>query len=301
MQLSVIICTHDRYDALHQSVERLVTSSGFADPSCELLVVDNTPKARRRTVALPQREDVRLTVCETQGLSHARNHGIDAARGEVIAFLDDDALVSDGWCRAITARMADRDLLVMGGRVDPLYAGDDLPPWYDESLASYLSCIDWGMTPRFLRDGEWVVGANIMFRRSVFETFGGFDPNLGRRGVGSLLSNEETALLAKFGMHRVFYDPAAAVEHVIPVERLSTRWFRSRVFWQAISDLVAGHLRRDDPALMREYGALIAQLEPAHRNLNALTFDPTDRETFKLQLRATYLAAVVLGNGGVGD
>ena len=135
----------------------------------------------------------------------------------------------------------------MGGRVDPLYAGDELPAWYDERLASYLSCIDWSVTPRFLREGEWVVGANIVFRRSVFDTYGMFDVNLGRRGAASLLSNEETALLARLGIHRVFYDPAARVQHVIPVERLTRRWFRRRVYWQAISDLVAGHVRDDDP------------------------------------------------------
>jgi glucosyl-dolichyl phosphate glucuronosyltransferase len=300
MDLSVVICTHDRYDALRDSVARLVDSSGFRDPRCELVVVENTPRTKRRDIPLPARADVRLTICETQGLSHARNHGIDAARCDVIAFLDDDALVSDSWCTAILDRMAsDNELLVMGGRVDPLYAGDELPGWYDERLASYLSCIDWGMTPRFLREGEWVVGANIVFRRSVFETYGTFDANLGRRGAASLLSNEESALLARLGIHRVFYDPAAHVQHVIPVERLTTRWFRRRVCWQAISDLVAGSVRDDDPSLWREYREIVSQLEPSHRNLTALTFDPDNRETFQLQLRAVYLATVVLGYGGV--
>lgn len=300
MDLSVVICTYDRYDALQESVARLVESSGFRDPRCELVVVENTPRARRRDIALPSRDDVRLTVCETQGLSHARNHGIGAARGDVIAFLDDDALVSDSWCTAILDRMgSDDELLVMGGRVDPLYAGDELPGWYDERLASYLSCIDWGMTPRFLREGEWVVGANIVFRRSVFETYGTFDANLGRRGAASLLSNEETALLARVGLHRVFYDPAMAVRHMIPAERMTPRWFRRRVWWQATSDMVAGNVRDDDPALREEYGRLMARLEPEHRNINALMFDPTDKETFQVQLRAIYLAAVMLGHGGV--
>ena len=45
-ELSIVICTHDRYGALHDSVERLVASSGFADPRCELLVVDNTPQGQ---------------------------------------------------------------------------------------------------------------------------------------------------------------------------------------------------------------------------------------------------------------
>ena len=300
LDLSVIICTHDRYEALASSIERLVNCADFSD-RCELLVVENTPPARRRPIALPSRHNIRATTCATPGLSSARNHGIGEARGGVIAFLDDDALVEGGWCSAILRRMhAEAGLLALGGKVVPRYDSEALPAWYDHRLAGYLSCLDWGGTPRFLRAGEWVVGANMAFRRDVFAEYGLFDVNLGRRGTASLLSNEETALLARIGLDRVFYDPNVAVEHVIPVERLTARWFRRRVYWQAISDLVAGHVRDDDPALRREYGAIIVQLEPEHRNLNAFTFEPRDAEQFALQLRAIYLAAVVLGGGGRG-
>ncbi len=353
--LSVVICTHNRYDALAASVARLVASSGFNDTDCELLVVDNTPARQRRAIALPEIAHahaefahgelahgelahagigsagtgrahsspgfsssglsssgrVRVTVCETEGLSHARNQAIAESSGGIVAFLDDDALVSDDWCATILRRLdGDADIMAVGGRVTPLFQGGDqgsdrggdLPAWYDgDDLSGYLSCIDWGTAPRFLRPGEWLVGANIAFRRAVFDTHGLFDAALGRRGAGSLLSNEETALLERIGLHRVFYDPAMAVEHVIPVERLTRRWFRRRVYWQAVSDLVAGGVRDDDPALRREYGEVICRLEPEHRNLNALTFDPGDRDTFRLQLRAIYLAAIVLGHGGVAE
>jgi glycosyltransferase involved in cell wall biosynthesis len=298
--LSVVICTHDRYGALANSVERLLKSADFSD-RCELLVVENTPSARRRPIDLPSRCNVRHTICETQGLSAARNHGIAEARAGIIAFLDDDALVEQGWCAGILRRMhEDAKLLALGGKVVPRYDGEALPDWYDDRLAGYLSCIDWGVTARYLREGEWVVGANMAFRRDAFVRYGLFDVNLGRRGGGSLLSNEETALLARIGLDRVFYDPAIAVQHVIPVERLTARWFRRRVYWQAVSDMVAGHARDDDPALRREYGEIVAQLEPEHRNLNALTFEPADAAEFALQLRAIYLAAILLGAGGAG-
>jgi len=298
LDLSVVICTHDRYEALSRSVDRLIGCADFSD-RCELLVVENTPPPRRRSIKLPPRGNLRRTVCETPGLSSARNHGIGEARGAVIAFLDDDALVEPGWCSAILRRMdAEARLLAVGGKVVPRYDSAVLPPWYDQRLAGYLSCIDWGMTPRYLRAGEWVVGANMAFRRDVFRQYGLFDVNLGRRGTASLLSNEETALLARIGLDRVFYDPDIAVQHLIPVERLTARWFRSRVYWQAISDLAAGHVRDDQSGLRREYGEVVTQLEAEHRNLGALSFEPADAAQFALQLRAIYLAAVMLAGGG---
>lgn len=300
-RLSVAICTHDRYPALAQSVETLLWSQGFATADAELLVIENTPAARRQALDLPDRADVRSVVCEEPGLSQARNCAIAAAQGEVIAFLDDDALVCDDWCSAILDRMhAGPELGALGGKVAPLFDSDDLPHWFDDRLCGHLSCIDWGDTPRFLRPGEWVVGANMAFRREVVARFGGFDANLGRRGTTSLLSNEETALLARIGLHSVFYDPAMAVRHVIPPERLTPQWFRSRVYWQAVSDLVAGHVRSDDAGLRQEYGRLVVRLEARHRNLNALSFAPRDADEFQIQLRAIYLAAVVLAGGAGG-
>lgn len=298
-RLTVAICTHNRYATLGNSVRALLDSRGFAQADCELLVVDNTPPAMRRALPVPERPDARVTFCDAQGLSHARNHAVRHSHGEVITFLDDDALVCDDWCDHILSRMTGGgDLLAVGGKVAPQYDGDAMPAWYDDSLAGHLSCIDWSPTPRFLRAGEWVVGANLTLRRSVFETYGLFDTDLGRRGAGSLLSNEESALLDRIGQHRVFYDPAIAVRHVIPTERLTTRWFRRRVYWQAVSDLVAGAVDPADPAHWAEYGAIVARLEAHRRNLNALLAEPADGAEFRLQLRAIYLAAVVFGAGG---
>lgn len=298
-RLTVAICTHSRYAALGNSVDALLASRGFAQADCELLVIDNTPPSMRQALPLPERADVRAMVCDTQGLSHARNHAVRHSHGEIITFLDDDALVCDDWCEHILSRMAGGgDLLAVGGKVAPQYDGAAMPAWYDDSLAGHLSCIDWSPTPRFLRAGEWVVGANLTLRRSVFETYGLFDTDLGRRGAGSLLSNEESALLDRVGQHRVFYDPAIAVRHVIPAERLTTRWFRRRVYWQAVSDLVAGVVDPADPAHGAEYRAIVARLEAHRRNLNALFAEPTDGAEFKSQLRAIYLAAVVFGAGG---
>jgi len=297
--LSVVICTYDRYEILEQAIQVLVNSAGFAKTACELLIVENTKPGHRQPITVPKAPNIRVMVCEKTGLSHARNFGITHTTGNVIVFLDDDALVCDDWCTEIERTFVERpDVMVVGGKVIPSFSVEKLPPWYDPKLAGYLSCIDWGEKARYLRAGEWIVGANMAFRREVFETYGLFEASLGRRGTSSLLSNEEMALLERIGIQTVYYAPTACVQHMIPVDRLTTKWFRRRVYWQAVSDMVAGIASADDSGLRTEYGRVIGQLEAERRNLNALSFEATSYPEFALQLRGIYLAAVILGGGG---
>lgn len=298
--LSVIVCTFDRYDILQTALRTLLDQGGLDPAAHEILVVDNTPPHLRQPISLgPAADDrIRVECCENVGLSHARNHGIAHSSGDIIVFLDDDAYVAPGWADAILrAFNGNATAEVVGGKVVPRYESEELPPWYDDSLASYLSCIDWGPEARFLRPGEWVVGANMAFRRRVFEAYGMFDTSLGRRGAASLLSNEETELFGQIGMSRIFYEPRMLVEHLVPVSRLTPDWFRKRVYWQAVSNIVAGHLDRPYEELAQEYGRVIASLEAEHRNLRAFSFEPRSYDEFSKQLRAIYLAAAMLGNG----
>jgi len=297
--LSVVICTYRRYDALQQTVQTLLASRGFRETPCEVVIVENTPESRREPIAIPDLPNVRVVVCEDVGLSNARNFGIRATRGEVVAFLDDDALVCDDWCKVLLAAFADPEISVVGGKVVPLFPTEQLPAWYDNKLSGYLSCIDWGPRTRHLAAGEWIVGANMAFRRSVFDTYGLFGTELGRKGSASLLSNEEIALLEKVGMTRVLYVPDASVQHMIPMDRVTPKWFRRRVYWQAVSDMVAGIANKDGAEARREFGKLVAGFEAERRNLNGLFFEPENYEQFAQQLSAIYLASIVFGDGGI--
>lgn len=297
-QLSIVVCTYDRYGLLDEAVKALLADPTLEAGRHEVILVDNTPPARRQPIALEAPGVLRIEPCDSRGLSNARNHGIAAAKAPIICFLDDDAYVHPGWCAAVErAFAAQPDALVVGGKVLPRYDSPDRPAWYDDSLSGYLSCIDWGKQGRFIRAGEWIVGANMAWRREVFERFGGFDPSLGRKGTATLISNDETELLERVGLGSIWYEPSMMADHLVAVERMTLPFFRSRVFWQAASDMVAGIAATDRAKLQEEFADITLRLPAEARNMRAFSFDPADREQFALQLRAIYIAAVMMGTG----
>lgn len=297
--LSIIVCTYDRYAVLQDALAALATQGGLDPDRHEVIVVDNTPRTRRQDIALPMPSAMRVIGCDDAGLSHARNTGIAAAQAEVLAFLDDDAFVRAGWCGTVADLFRRRpEIRVASGRVVPRYDSPTLPAWYDAArLSGYLSCIDWGDTGRFLRQGQWIAGANMAWRRDVFAEFGTFDARLGRQGAATLLSNEEIELVWRIGIENIWYEPAMEVDHLVAAERLTLPYFRRRVYWQAVSDMVAGIPDTHPDRLRKQYADTVLRLPPEHRNLDALNFDPADAGQFDLQLRAIYTAALMLGQG----
>jgi GT2 family glycosyltransferase len=296
MDLSVVICSYNRYGLLAESVRAVEESISFDRRTMELIVVENTPPAMRRRMTFDKR--TRVVVCDEPGLSNARNMGIDAAVGDIVAFLDDDAFVSANWCAAAVSAFRDHPkAAACGGRTLPRFSSDRRPKWYHEALAHYLSCIDWGDTAQPLAPGQWIVGANMAFRRAIFAEVGRFDPALGRKGEASLLSNEEIALLRRIGRDRVYYVPGMVVEHLVPGERLSLEWFRKRVFWQAVSDVLAGETYKTPREAAADLYDIVARAPAEYRGHRLISFDPADAEQFKDQLSAVYLQAMLMAQG----
>jgi glycosyltransferase involved in cell wall biosynthesis len=170
------------------------------------------------------------------GLSLARNRALEWAAGigaAAIAYVDDDAVVGDGWWDALAARWgaADESLAVVGGPIRPRWSVPP-PEWVSDPLLPALTLLDLGPSEREL-DPEvtTVFGANISFAVDPLRGAGGFDPAYGHSGARVFFSEEDEAqrALARAGF-RVLYAPELVVEHIIPVERLSRRSFVRRRF-----------------------------------------------------------------------
>ncbi|HEY5238850.1 MAG TPA: glycosyltransferase [Rhizomicrobium sp.] len=296
IELSVIICSYNRYKLAAESAAAVATSSSFDGGRMELIVVENTPPAHRRKFEL--HDAARMIVCDEPGLSHARNAGIAASSGKIVAFVDDDAVVSDKWCAAVLAGFdAAPSAAIGGGRTVPRFTSAERPVWYYDELAHYLSCIDWGTKVHPIEPSQWIVGANMAFRREVFDQAGYFDPALGRKGEASLLSNEEIAMFKRVGRENVYYFPDMLAEHIIPDDRISLEWFRKRVFWQAVSDVLAGEVYKSPAQAANDLYEMVSRAPADVRGHRLLSYAPATPEAMKDQLVAVYAQGLLMAWG----
>lgn len=164
------------------------------------------------------------------GASGARNNGVAASRGEVVAFLDDDAVASPSWLESLLGHFASPEVIGAGGRLDPLWAGRR-PRWFPREFdwtvgGSYLGTRGTAGPVRNVWSG------NMAIRRHVFDTVGGFREGFGK--IGGRACPEDTdlclraATAARGGMW--IYEPTAVVGHRVPVQRATFGYFFARCF-----------------------------------------------------------------------
>jgi len=224
----VVVCafTLERLEQLAAAVESLRAQTVPAR-QC-VLVIDHEPEllalCRERW---PWAEAI--ANAEKQGLSGARNTGIAACEGEVVAFLDDDAVAGPDWLERLGGAYADPGVLGVGGAVRPVWAAGR-PSWFPPEFDWVVGCTHSGM-PREPSPVRNLVGANMSFRSPVLREVGGFRHELGR--IGTIPAGcEETDLCIRIGDRHpsgtILYDPAVAVDHSVPATRGRLGYFISR-------------------------------------------------------------------------
>ena len=219
--ITVAVCTRDRANDLVATLDAL-SQLQYAD--LELLVVDNDPKTDQTERLVRERyPEMRYVVETRRGLNWARNRAVCEARGDVVAFTDDDAVPKPDWLAVLAGSFAAPDVMAATGLVVPLELETDAQLYFeryggfgcglqrirfpeDRSRGSE-GAFDPGMM------AECGTGANMAFRRSVFDAIGLFDPALDvgtpTNGGGDI---EMFYRIIKHGGTLV-YDPEAIVRH----------------------------------------------------------------------------------------
>lgn len=236
-KICAIICTYNRPAELRRSIQSLVEQS-LPKTIYEVIVVDNSPNKSAYDIVEEFRDvgNVRYIHEPTTGLSRARNTGFKNARGEYIAYLDDDATADKDWLANICAAFAKSEAACVGGKVE-LVLESERPTWLADELLfclGKLSCSDDSMILN--GTGNFLHGCNMAFRKEVLIKFGGFNTRLGRTGR-NLISSEETFLQKKIqdkgGI--CLYHPNIIVHHHIENVRLTKKWFERRMFSEGVS------------------------------------------------------------------
>jgi len=232
VDITVVLCTYNRCCSLAKALNSVAMSTLPQSVEWEVLLVDNNSNDQTREVAAefcrryPGR--FRYVFERHPGLSYARNAGIREAKGHIIAFMDDDVIVEPTWLQNLTASMHNCEWAGVGGRVFPEWSCPP-PPWLltDQWYAlGPLPNFDLGPDARELTEPPF--GSNMAFQKIMFEKYGGFRTDLGRR-PDSLMSNEDTEFGARLlaGGERLRYEPSAVLYHPVQKDRTEKGYFLS--------------------------------------------------------------------------
>ena len=241
--LTILMCTHNRASLLRDALESLETQTLPRD-RFEVLVVDNasTDSTPELVASVARRGRIDLRgIRETElGLDAARNRGVREARGEIIAFLDDDARARPDWAAGILAGFDRHDAPILGGKVELIWEAPR-PDWLSDVLLRYLIHCDYGTQVTEITGPPWLYGTNVAFRRRIFQEIGLFRLDLDRKG-SSLMGGGDTEFFIRARAHgkRLLYLPELVVDHLVPASRLTREFFRERLFYSGYTRAAHG-------------------------------------------------------------
>lgn len=241
--VTVVVCTYNRSQSLRRTLARLAEQrvDGF---EYEVIVVDNNSRDDTRQAVTESQVAfggrLRYLFESRQGQSYARNAGVGQARGEVVAFTDDDVEPEETWLSRLHATFSRFEADCVFGKVLPQWDAEP-PPWLGPYFQHRLAMVDRGSETRVVTSArDQFVGANFAVRLVVLEHLGGFNIALGNRG-DRLSGEEDTELferLLTLGV-RIVYTPEAVVHHHVQRERMSKRYFRR---WHFEHGVAAAHV-----------------------------------------------------------
>jgi GT2 family glycosyltransferase len=232
---SVIVCAYSdaRWDALADVVAALGRQT--LPPTEVVLCIDHNPDllARARNAFASARV---IPSEEQPGLSGARNTGIRHASGDIIAFIDDDALPEPQWLEELVTAFDDPVVVGAGGVALPGWLEGSRPDWLPPEMDWVVGCSYVGL-PDGVAEIRNPIGANMAFRAGALAAVGGFCDGVGRIGAVPL-GCEETDLSIRVRRDTggsILHIPRARVVHRVPRTRVTWRYFLSRCWHEGLS------------------------------------------------------------------
>jgi GT2 family glycosyltransferase len=251
--VTAIVCTYSeqRWETLVAALASL--SAQHRPPDQYVVVVDhNDLLLARARAAFPNVEVVANE--DVRGLAGARNTGVRRAKGDVVAFLDDDAAADPGWLATMVGHYEARNVAGVGGVAQAAWPDGERPSWFPPEFDWVVGCTYRGL-PVVVTPVRNPIGASMSMRRSLFDTIGGFDTAFGRIGTTPLGCEEtEFAVRARQLIAGIefLHVPDAVVHHAVTPERARFRYFVRRCYAEGISKAAVARRAGSDAALSSE-------------------------------------------------
>lgn len=236
MKFSVIFCTYNREKYIYNAMKS-IAEQDFPYTDYEIVLINNNSTDSTESICNRFREDYpqvgfRYFIETNQGLSYARNRGVKESRGDILVFVDDDATVFESYLPSINIFFdAYPEVNACGGPIVPVYEVEK-PKWLSHYTEQLLGgALYEGDKVKPFRNGKYPGGGNSAFRKEVFEKYGLFNVELGRKGTG-LIGAEEKDLYDRLirGSEQFYYLPQMGIYHYIPEKKLTKAHFRELTY-----------------------------------------------------------------------
>jgi len=241
--VSAIISTYnrDRYlpDVLQSLSEQTLDVDKF-----EIILVNNNSTDNTEKISLEFKENnpemqFHYFLETKQGLSHARNRGINESKGDILVFVDDDAFLSKGYLEEVATYLSKHESVdAIGGKI-LLKFEKERPKWANKYLDPLWAALDMGEEEIPFRNGKYPIGCNMAFKKDVFDQIGLFNTELGRTGKNLAGGEEKDIFMRMYEKDMsVHYLPKAYVHHSIPETRTTPDFIRKQALGIGMSERI---------------------------------------------------------------
>lgn len=248
LKVSVVVCSysHERYFDTIETIESLVKQS-YQNTEI-ILVIDrnlNLFKDFSKSDYLKSLNNIKIGFSNLPGLSNARNKGVELSSGDVIAFIDDDAIADTDWISNLIILYKEPQVIGVGGPMKPLWVSGRCT-WIPEEFYWTMGCSyrSQQSTVHCVRSN---FGSNMSFKSRIFKEVGLFDDGFGLVD-NNMRTGEETEfsirVLNKLKDSKIMYTPNAIVYHKIYKFRKSFSFLMKRCYGYGRAIVNIGNSKR---------------------------------------------------------
>jgi len=264
-KFSVVVCTRNRAHFLEETLDSVLAQE-YPKDRYELIVVDNdssdgTRSLVERYVTSDRSIPVSYHLERRPGASFARNLGVEIARYEYVAFLDDDTIAAPEWLVGFDTAIREHEVLAAGGPVEPvLEPGVELPPWWNDVKNLF------GFDHAHLYPGRrvvtirwplWLGACNSVYSKRLLQDYGGFRTDCGPVGRRYRVAQDVdlNVRLESAGVP-IYFVSDAWIKHRVTADRLTRRYIWRRMYCAGVTDAHAWAMLggRSDAVSLRELG-----------------------------------------------